>query len=66
MKAAQYFNLSNSESPLFIGRAVAALSADPEIMRKSGQILVAAAVAQEYGFKDVDGKQPRPITVEEA
>lgn len=35
-------------------------------MKKSGQILVAAAVAKEYGFSDIDGKQPRPITVNEA
>lgn len=66
MKAAQYFDLSNSESPQFIGRVVAALAADRDLMRKSGQILVAAAVAQEYGVKDIDGKQPRPITVNEA
>jgi dehydrogenase/reductase SDR family protein 1 len=65
MKAAEYFDLSNSESPQFIGRAVAALAADPEILRKSGQTLVAAALAQEYGFTDVDGKQPRALTVEE-
>jgi len=66
MKAAQYLDLSNSESPQFIGRVVAALATDPELMWKSGQILVAAAVAQEYGIKDIDGKQPRPITVDEA
>jgi len=65
MKAAEYFDLSNSESPQFIGRAVAALAADPDIMQKSGKVLVAAALAQEYGFSDVDGKQPRPLTVEE-
>lgn len=66
MKAAAYFDLSNSESPQFIGRVVAALATDPDLMRKSGQILVAAAVAQEYGVKDIDGKQPKPITVDEA
>lgn len=66
MKAARFFDLSNSESPQFIGRAVAALAADPAIMQKSGQTLVAAALALEYGFTDVDGRQPRPITVEEA
>jgi NAD(P)-dependent dehydrogenase (short-subunit alcohol dehydrogenase family) len=66
MKAAQYFDLSNSESPQFIGRAVAALAADPNIMQKSGQVLITAAVAQEFGFSDIDGKQPRPITVNEA
>lgn len=60
------FDLSNSESPQFIGRAVAALAADPAVQRKTGQVLVAAALALEYGFTDIDGKQPRPITVEEA
>ena len=66
LRAAEHFDLSNSESPQFIGRAVAALAADPKIMRKSGQVLVAAQVALDYGFMDVDGKQPRPITVAEA
>lgn len=65
LKAGDFFDLSNSESPQFIGRVVAALAADPDFMRHSGQVLVAAAVAQEYGVADVDGKQPRPVTVEE-
>lgn len=65
MKAAQYFDLSNSESPQFIGRAVAALANDPNRMQKSGQVLVAAALALEYGFTDIDGKQPRPLTLSE-
>jgi dehydrogenase/reductase SDR family protein 1 len=65
LKAGEFFDLSNSESPQFIGRAIAALATDPQVMAKSGQILVAAAVAQEYGFSDIDGKQPRPLTVEE-
>jgi NAD(P)-dependent dehydrogenase (short-subunit alcohol dehydrogenase family) len=63
MEAAAYLNLSNSESPDFIGRAVAALAADPEIVRRSGSVLVAAALAQEYGFTDLDGKTPRPLTL---
>lgn len=66
LKAGEWFDLSNSESPQFNGRAVAALAADPAIMQKSGQVLVAASVAQAYGFTDVDGKQPRPLTLEEA
>jgi NAD(P)-dependent dehydrogenase (short-subunit alcohol dehydrogenase family) len=66
LQAAEHFDMSNSESPQFIGRAVAALAADPEIMKKSGQVLVAAQVALDYGFADVDGKQPRPISVAEA
>jgi hypothetical protein len=35
-------------------------------MRGSGSVLAAAALGLEYGFSDVGGKQPRPITVEEA
>ena len=35
-------------------------------MEKSGSVLVAAALGLEYGFTDIDGKQPRPITVEES
>jgi dehydrogenase/reductase SDR family member 1 len=66
MENAQYFDLSNSESPQFIGRAVAGLSVDPKLMEKSGQVFVAAALALEYGFNDVDGKQPRPVTLAEA
>jgi NAD(P)-dependent dehydrogenase (short-subunit alcohol dehydrogenase family) len=60
------FDLSNSESPQFIGRAVSALAADPQLLRKSGQVLVAAALGIEYGFTDIDGQQPRPISVSEA
>jgi dehydrogenase/reductase SDR family member 1 len=65
MEAAAFLDLSNSESPQFIGRAVAALASDSNIMQKSGQVLVAASLAQEYGFTDIDGKQPRPLTLEE-
>ena len=63
MEAAQYLDLSNSESPDFIGRAVAALAADPDVLRYTGQVLVAASLAKEYGFCDVDGKTPRPLTL---
>src|SRR5919202_45513 len=55
MEAAAFLDLSNSESPQFIGRACAALAADPNVMAKSGQVLVAAALAQEYGFPDIAG-----------
>jgi NAD(P)-dependent dehydrogenase (short-subunit alcohol dehydrogenase family) len=63
MEAAAYLDLSNSESPDFIGRAVAALAADPDVLRHSGRVLVAAALAREYRFTDVDGKTPRPLTL---
>lgn len=62
LKTGKRFDLSNSESPQFVGRAVAALAADPKIMQKTGQVLVAAKVGLEYGFTDIDGKQPRPLT----
>jgi NAD(P)-dependent dehydrogenase (short-subunit alcohol dehydrogenase family) len=61
---AKFFDLSNSESPQFSGRAIAALAGDPAVMAKSGQVCVVAALALEYGFTDIDGKQPRPLTPE--
>ncbi len=61
--AAGVFDLSHSESPEFIGRAVAALASDPHVSRRTGAVLVAAALAEEYGFTDVDGRQPRPLSV---
>jgi dehydrogenase/reductase SDR family protein 1 len=63
MEAAQWMDMSNSESPEFIGRAIAALAKDPDVMRHSGRVLVAAALGQEYGFADIDGKRPRPLTL---
>jgi dehydrogenase/reductase SDR family protein 1 len=66
MANAEHFDLSNSESPQFTGRAVVALAADPAVMEKSGKVLVAASLALEYGFADIDGKQPRPLTLAEA
>jgi dehydrogenase/reductase SDR family protein 1 len=57
------FDLSNSESPEFIGRAVHALSTDPKLLALSGQTLVAADLAVRYGFTDIDGKSPRPLTL---
>jgi len=65
IRNAKHFDMSNSESPQFIGRVVAALAKDPNIMKKSGQVLVAAQEALEYGIQDIDGKQPRPITIKD-
>jgi len=47
-----------SESPLFVGRAVAALAADPELHRRNGGSFSSGGLAREYGFTDVDGSQP--------
>jgi hypothetical protein len=58
LKWEDYIDLSNSESPLFVGRAVAALAADPGLMDRTGETLVAAELAEEYGFTDEDGSVP--------
>jgi NAD(P)-dependent dehydrogenase (short-subunit alcohol dehydrogenase family) len=47
-----------SESPRFVGRAVAALAADPEVGRRNGGSFSAGGLAQEYGFTDLDGSRP--------
>ena len=59
-----YFDLSNSESPQFIGRAIAALATDPDVIRHSGHALVAAELAADYGFTDTDGTTPRSLRSE--
>jgi dehydrogenase/reductase SDR family member 1 len=66
MAAAEFLDLSNSESPEFIGRAIGALWRDPQKMASSGQILVAAQLALDYGFTDIDGRQPRPLALNSA
>jgi dehydrogenase/reductase SDR family member 1 len=63
MDAAAWLDLSNSESPEFVGRAIAALAGDPDVLRHSGSVLIAAALGREYGFTDIDGKQPRALTL---
>jgi NAD(P)-dependent dehydrogenase (short-subunit alcohol dehydrogenase family) len=50
------FRFDLSESPEYVGRAVAALAGDAKALRKSGQLLWAADLAGEYGFTDVDGR----------
>jgi NAD(P)-dependent dehydrogenase (short-subunit alcohol dehydrogenase family) len=47
-----------SETPRFIGRAVAALAADPERARWNGQATSSGDLAKVYGFTDLDGSQP--------
>jgi NAD(P)-dependent dehydrogenase (short-subunit alcohol dehydrogenase family) len=47
-----------SESPRFVGRAVAALASDPDRARRSGGSFSSGGLAREYGFTDVDGSQP--------
>jgi NAD(P)-dependent dehydrogenase (short-subunit alcohol dehydrogenase family) len=65
MEAARggWLDISNSESPEFTGKVIAALSRDSMLMERSGQVLVAAEIARELGILDVDGRQPIPLTL---
>jgi dehydrogenase/reductase SDR family protein 1 len=65
MEAAAFLDLSNSESPHFVGRAVAGLATDPEVMARTGSVVVAAAYARECGIVDTDGRSPAPLTLEQ-
>jgi NAD(P)-dependent dehydrogenase (short-subunit alcohol dehydrogenase family) len=51
-------NFLESESPLFVGRAVAALAQDGNILARSGQLYGSWELARAYGFKDADGRRP--------
>ena len=51
-------DFEKSETPFYIGRAVVALAADPDILGRTGHALSAGFLAREYGFTDVDGSQP--------
>ena len=66
MVAAQggWLDISNSESPEFIGKVVAALSRDTRLMERSGQVVIAAQIAKELNVVDTDGRQPIPLTLE--
>lgn len=55
--------LSGTESPRYIGRAVAALAGDPEVLRHSGAALTVGDLATEYGFTDVDGRTIPPFRI---
>ncbi len=50
--------LEQTESTEYIGRAILALATDPDVMTKSGQILRTRDLALDYGFTDIDGRQP--------
>ena len=49
---------AESETPCFVGRAVAALAADPHVPAKSGGLYSSWELAREYGFTDLDGRRP--------
>jgi len=51
-------NFLESESPLFVGRAVAALAQDPKVLDRSGQLLSSWELSRDYKFTDYDGRRP--------
>ncbi|MCR6476805.1 SDR family oxidoreductase [Variovorax sp. ZS18.2.2] len=55
--------LARTESPRYLGRAVAALAGDPQVMKKTGAVLRVADLAREYGFTDIDGRQPEAFEI---
>jgi len=55
---AKRFGFINSETPCFVGRAVAALAADPEVARWSGGVYSSWGLSETYGFTDLDGRRP--------
>lgn len=57
--------LATTESPRYLGRAVAALAGDPEVMQKSGGVHRVADLAEEYGFTDIDGRRVKAFELPE-
>ena len=53
--------LAGSETPLYLGRAMAALASDPAVLQHSGHTLLVAELARQYGCTDADGSQPAPF-----
>jgi NAD(P)-dependent dehydrogenase (short-subunit alcohol dehydrogenase family) len=51
-------NFLESESPLFVGRAIAALAADPKVQSRTGGLWSSWELARDYGFTDYDGRRP--------
>ena len=49
---------SESETPLFVGRCIAALAADPNVAMKNGRVYASWDLAEEYGVNDADGRRP--------
>jgi NAD(P)-dependent dehydrogenase (short-subunit alcohol dehydrogenase family) len=56
--AANVQGFESSETPCFVGRAVAALAADPNVSAKAGGVYASWTLSDEYGFTDIDGGQP--------
>ncbi len=58
------FDIDNGESPQFTGRAVVAFASDPKRLERTGQVHICYELAREYGFTDIDGRQPPSLGVQ--
>jgi NAD(P)-dependent dehydrogenase (short-subunit alcohol dehydrogenase family) len=56
--AAQHASFIASETPLFVGRGIAALAADPNVAAKNGRVYASWDLGEEYGVTDADGSRP--------
>jgi NAD(P)-dependent dehydrogenase (short-subunit alcohol dehydrogenase family) len=54
-------HLGVTETPEYLGRAIATLAADPAVMARTGTLLTVGELARAYGFTDIDGTQPEPF-----
>ena len=55
--------LSQTHSPRFVGRAIVALALDPQVNQRNGRTFKVGQLGIEYGFKDIDGSQPKPFCI---
>jgi NAD(P)-dependent dehydrogenase (short-subunit alcohol dehydrogenase family) len=57
-------HLGVNETPEYLGRAIAALATDHDILARTGHTLTVGDLARDYGFTDVDGTQPEPFRLD--
>ena len=65
LDVADYLDLSNSETPQYIGRVISELTQDPDLMTMTGSVQIAAQLGSKYNVKDINGEQPKPLTMED-
>ena len=58
--------LARTESPRYLGRAIVALTSDPKVMERSGQVVRVGDLARLYGFTDIDGRVVPPFELDES
>lgn len=66
MENADFFDLSNSESPRYIGRVIAAMQGSEQQGEWNGKVCIAAETGGRLGVVDVDGRVPKPLSADEA